>query len=691
MKNPQVNKYSTQRTDDYYLLKHTNNLNSEKCGFSRINGTNHSTFEIIKYKGMKNIKIYSVLLLLLFAMSCSDFLEEESKLTKTEDLVYSDAAAVEGLVAACYSYTRMWYGHEMAIYLAEGGTDLWYPGKDGKWSPAGELTTYNGLKADMGVYDQMWEVLYYAINTCNTAEDVLMNKGLLDEEETTKRLSEVRFMRAFYYWHMVEQWGPLQLNLEPTKNPSTLFTRNSEEEIYMQMFKDVQFAIDNLDPEDVDEGFSRVTWLAAKAFKARLALYWGSAYHAGGADYLATAAQEAKDVIAAAGGLGKSLYDNYAEVWDQTKNSATDNAEFIWSIDYYDDIGAEIRWSDVPIRLTGSGDWHKTYTRADGFGQGNTMHLFWAPLWNNQSTSTGGPGITDVLTRVSGNANFYTVGSPAEKVNVNVDQFYVKYSMGYTRMGPTRYCLDLFDETIDERWDATFRSAWYKHPGVIPKYWPTDSCAYPLMSHGTDTDTVLFFSKRPLTQAQIDWAAGRYKVIDVTTQFEGENGDIPTPGTVDGGAVMYNYLRKWENLQSTLGDLSTFNDYFSNRDFPVFRLAEMYLIAAEALAASDQAQAIDILNVLREKRAIDGKEAEFRVTSVDIDLILEERAREFTTELHRWFDLKRTKKLEQQVQNNPTARDFFEPSKHYLRPIPTIQISSSSNSSDPTLQNPGYN
>ncbi|MFO7657311.1 MAG: RagB/SusD family nutrient uptake outer membrane protein [Bacteroidales bacterium] len=634
---------------------------------------------------MKNI-LYSILIISLFAISCTDFLEEESKLTKTEDLVYSNADAVKGLVGACYSYTRLWYGHEMAIYYSEGGTDLWYGGKDNAFTPAQEFTTYNGLKADMMVFDQMFELLYSAINTCNTTEAVLKLKKYLSDAETNKLLSEVLFLRAFYYWHLVETWGPVQLNTEPTIVPSTVFVRNSVDQIYTQMFKDVQFAVNNLDPSEKPS--SRVTWLAAKAFKARLALYYGSAYH-GQTAYLDTAAVNAKDVINAAQALGKGLYDNYSDVWDIKKNATENNNEFIWAVDYYDAIGSDIKWSDLPIRLQGISGWDKVYSRTDGLGQGNTQHLMWTPIWNNQNTNDGGPSITDVLVRMSGSHLMYTVASPAAKVNVDLGNFYVKYSMGYTRFGPTKYCLDLFDETIDQRWDVTFRSAWYKDPKVVPKNYPdTATCAYPLMSTGTNFDTCLFFSKRPLTQAQKDWANKRYKAMDVTIQFDSTG--RPTPNTAFGGAVMYNALRKFENTDSKIAAMTSFQDYFSYRDFPVFRLAEMYLIAAEALINSNQSEAVELVNILRDKRAIDGKEAEMLVNNVDVDFILEERAREFTAEDIRWFDLKRTKKLEQQVQKNPATKDFFIPGIHYLRPIPTNQIKASSNFDDPTLQNPGY-
>ena len=123
----------------------------------------------------------------------------------------------------------------------------------------------------------------------------------------------------------------------------------------------------------------------------------------------------------------------------------------------------------------------------------------------------------------------------------------------------------------------------------------------------------------------------------------------------------------------------------------------MYLIAAEALMNSNQTEALNLVNELRRKRAITGMETDMEVSSVDIDFILEERAREFAGEDIRWFDLKRTKKLETQVQRNPLAKSYFDPAVHYLRPIPEEQMLAVSNKDTTGLhlpgkfwQNPGY-
>ena len=74
---------------------------------------------------------------------------------------------------------------------------------------------------------------------------------------------------------------------------------------------------------------------------------------------------------------------------------------------------------------------------------------------------------------------------------------------------------------------------------------------------------------------------------------------------------------------------------------------------------------------------------------VTIDMILDERAREFMGEGLRWYDLKRTGKLiERAKAMNPWVGDLnFIQDHHLLRPIPLKEIDLSSNG---ITQNPGY-
>lgn len=141
---------------------------------------------------------------------------------------------------------------------------------------------------------------------------------------------------------------------------------------------------------------------------------------------------------------------------------------------------------------------------------------------------------------------------------------------------------------------------------------------------------------------------------------------------------------------------------FSTRPNIVYRLAETYLIAAEAnFYLGNVGQARDYINVVRRRAAATGRTSQMEITSgqVNIDFILDERARELCGEMMRWYDLKRTGKLLDRVRaynpprvnlsngtygSNAAAniRDF-----HVLRPIPQTEVDRTGGK---ITQNPGY-
>jgi len=130
---------------------------------------------------------------------------------------------------------------------------------------------------------------------------------------------------------------------------------------------------------------------------------------------------------------------------------------------------------------------------------------------------------------------------------------------------------------------------------------------------------------------------------------------------------------------------------YSKRDAYVFRISEMYLIASEAeMMQGNMGQAVDLMNILRTTRSVEGHEDEMKIEASDltIDFILDERARELATEFQRFFDLVRTGKLVERVKaHNPDAAPNIQ-EFHGLRFIPQSQIDAMVDGS--SFQNPGY-
>ncbi|MEO8711143.1 MAG: RagB/SusD family nutrient uptake outer membrane protein [Parafilimonas sp.] len=150
------------------------------------------------------------------------------------------------------------------------------------------------------------------------------------------------------------------------------------------------------------------------------------------------------------------------------------------------------------------------------------------------------------------------------------------------------------------------------------------------------------------------------------------------------------HVKKFINIRSDGAATSDPTNTFSDVDFPVFRLPEMYLIYAEAFlrggAGADAGTALQYLNAIRARAGASA------LTSGDLTLqtILDERGRELYWEGFRRTDLIRYKLLTSNTYLWPwkggvpsgTAVD----DKYNIFPIPTANITANIN----LTQNQGY-
>lgn len=154
------------------------------------------------------------------------------------------------------------------------------------------------------------------------------------------------------------------------------------------------------------------------------------------------------------------------------------------------------------------------------------------------------------------------------------------------------------------------------------------------------------------------------------------------------------HVKKYVNKRSDNAPVSDPTGYFADVDFPVFRLAEMYLIYAEAAlrggAGGNPATALNYMNLLR-ARAYGGTSAG-QLTAGDLNpqFILDERGRELYWEGHRRTDLIRYGLLTTGTYLWPwkggVASGTAVNAKYNLFPIPASVLSSNPN----LTQNSGY-
>jgi starch-binding outer membrane protein, SusD/RagB family len=343
----------------------------------------------------------------------------------------------------------------------------------------------------------------------------------------------------------------------------------------------------------------------------------------------------------------------------QVAHAAIDSAA-TWNISLY------TNYSDLWINTNGSGSSNKNCKEAmyvvsnstnlgiDVDGNGNRLHLWFMGKYS---------------------------GLPGMKVDL---------ANGYDKSPefmPTEFLLDLFDVTRDARYAASFQDTWicnnaaYTWTSVLATKWGKDVSVIGKTVNVGDT-TALITNK-----AIADKRMRKYVVIDRDSLFRAD--------TIYMACNVYPTLKKFWDPTRTSATAQP-----GTRDIIMIRLAEMYLVAAEAeFQLNDNASAATDINVIRNRASkTHAHDMDVAPGDITLDFILDERAREFAGEHMRWFDLKRTRTLVQRIQKYNKNIQFtsnlvtkgngvFE--NVLLRPIPQTELDALLNGAE-FGQNPGY-
>ncbi|GAA4431226.1 RagB/SusD family nutrient uptake outer membrane protein [Ravibacter arvi] len=598
--------------------------------------------------------------LCLFSTGCGDdFLVEKPVSTLTTDVYYKTETGFEDLVKSCYPLLRNIY-QTRALVL--NGTDIFSSGTG--WSASQKVdpdaldvydTRLNGANGELLA---LWRLLYAEIGRANTvisrAPDVAM-----DESRKNIRTAEARFLRALCYFYLVQQWGDVPMPLVETTTASKEANRAPSKDVYKQIIDDLTQSETRLPVTASDYG--RVTKGAARFLLSRVYLTrgWNFNNALGGSDADFQKALEYADMIIESYPLAaryKDLFPTRSEnpLTQYTGAQNDKNPEIIFSVQYNSDVLTNKTDPAFPVDIAG----------------GNNLHSIFGG---------GGEGFAGSVGRTSD---------------------YNRYQSHHI-VTPAVY--RMFDPDLDTRYDHNFVEVGYALSNV--------SNFLPVRLNPNNKiniikgDTVCYF--RPwnnpattLDERGLDIGGKmRYAVINVD-EYGGAYSRLSGYGAGD-------HPMMWKFWQPGIA----YGDSYGTFNEAIFRSAEAYLIAAEAILKGagngklGTAEAYYNKVVDRALKEVGGNPkcaaqpdnltslevTSYRATAanISIDMILDERARELMGEYSRWFDLKRTGKLIERVNKyNPWAQKSSEiGDRHYLRPIPQSEI----DLSFPTMsQNEGY-
>jgi hypothetical protein len=145
----------------------------------------------------------------------------------------------------------------------------------------------NNLSPNLNTGSEIWNNLYPYIFICNAAIEGLGTSTRLTPSVNDQLMGEAKFMRAFFYFYLVNLFGDVPLVVSTDYEVTSRLTRSTKQEVYQQIVKDLLDAQNLLSPDYLNSTVSylvedrvRPTKWAAIALLARTYLYledWSNA------------------------------------------------------------------------------------------------------------------------------------------------------------------------------------------------------------------------------------------------------------------------------------------------------------------------------------------------------------------------------------------------------------------------------
>ena len=642
------------------------------------------------------IKINRSILLItvcLFTFSC-DYLDIVPDNTLTVDHAFKTRHEAEGFLYGLYGFLpqfadvaqnpALWGGDESWYYERVGPVNgiMWdiARGFQGTTEP---IADFWSSFADARRYDlKGGKPLFTAINDCNIFLNNISNVIDLMEDERSKWIAEVKFLKAYYHFYLLRMYGPIPIIREnlPMNDPGMIY-REPVDDVVEYIVTLIDEAMKDIPPliEDIMNEMGRITQPIALAVKAQVLMLAASPLFNGNPDYASFVDNR-----------GASLFSQTysAEKWNRVTKAlkeAIDAAhgknelnhrlfDFKTETNYGNNLSDETVMA-MQVRGAATERWNCEIVWGASYSNTAVLQQMCLPAFSSQHIQTG-----SVMKCYGVPLNvveqFYTKnGIPIEE-----DKDWVGVNLYDLRTGDVdhKFYIAPNQQTMNLHFDreARFYGAIIFDRGT-------------LFGNGRLSDNNLW-----VTQLRNgDWggsAANRF----VSTGYQ---------------------CKKMLHFLSSIPE-NGFSVSVYQYAFPIIRLADLYLMYAEALnesKAAPDAEVYEYIDRVRRRTGLEGVVESWRKYALNPnkpstkegmrDIIQRERMNELVFEGSRFWDLRRWKLAKEYMNKTirglnifgETAETFYQvqamyqlkfENKDYLWPIRQSVLMKNTN----LVQNPGW-
>jgi hypothetical protein len=607
----------------------------------------------------------------------------------TVETAFNMRSEAQKYLYTCYSYMP----HDGEI-----GTDPAILGGDEYWTVVDPIdVTFSdamfriarGLQnASSPLGGSTWDNLYRALRDCNIFLEKIVTVPNLPEWEKIQWIAEVKFLKAYYHFYLVRMYGPIPVireNLPITATPDQVkVSRNTVDECFDYIVELLNEAIPDLPPvilNPTDE-MGRITKPAAAALKAKALVTAASPLFNNNSDQATLINKDGTRLFGV-----NSNPATVAAKWDSATVACRE------AIQICHDANLALYQYQTISNL--SDTIMKELTIRNAFTEEWNSGIIWA---NSQSRSTATTQEHAVL-------NLEAVRFPDEWIL-------------YGHLNPPVKIAEMYytDHGVPVEEDKSWQ-------GVDPYALRTGTDAERYYIKKDYTTIQLHFEREPRFYATLGFDGGMWYGHRIYGNNPDEYfyiacryGGINQKRDANGGPITGYFWKKcvhFQNVQSSMGSYST-----TTYPWPVIRLADLYLLYAEALNEAEgpnganSGELFKYIDLVRKQAGLEGVKYSWDTYANNKkydnqegmrQIIRRERLIELSLEGQRFWDVRRWKTAPEEYAKGMkgyivTERDpakFYQPIplfdqkfaiKDYFWPIATSVIENNRN----IIQNIGW-
>lgn len=518
--------------------------------------------------------------LVLSMTACNGFLDREPDKIMTDEQIFNDPVMIKSVLANYYG--RVTWGQHVADW--------------GSFTIIDDAARCDGGPDQRSTFeDNLWRVYDYTlVRNINQFLKGLRETTALTDAEKAPLEGEARFLRAWYYFNMCRGLGGMPIvgddifDYTPGMDVTSMqYPRSTEAEMYDYIISECQ-AIAGMMSTNKQTNSARANKWAAKMLEARAALYAGS---------IANYNNKMTTPIKTDGGevgIPADKAEGYYKIALAAAEDVIQNSPYELQDKRPDDKGLNF-YQAVSVKE-------------------NNTEVIWARDYKY-------PGQTHGFTTSNApKSHAEDIDNSWLGVVLNLVEQYEEIDTDTPGEGSKIETMENGSYKFYDSADAPFKNR-------DPRLWGT--VIYP--------NATLKSSPVILQAGQLNKVDGKWQILTGDLDSKDAQGNIITAlnGPKESNEQYINktgfYIRKFIDETPSAGTRGRGSEMW----MPRFRMAEAYMIAAEASFELSNGKALDYINAVRNRAGVKP------LKTVTFDNIVHENRVEFAFEDHRYWDMKR--------------------------------------------------